>query len=123
MTRPPALAGYAEKTEVSSNFIGWPVSVGLDAFRRRHGCLCEFKCLFDLWPFSDVLLPLPPTNLAFNPVGVLATPQDVWIFRHSPHQLCQRLFVLAVVLRIDMHGLNIHSALFLRLEPVDAGFD
>jgi hypothetical protein len=123
MTRPLALAGYAEKTKVSSNFIGWPMSVGLDAFRRRHGCLCEFKCLFDLWPFSDVLLPLPPTNLAFNPVVVSTTPQDVWTFRHLSNQLGEGLFVLAVVLRIEMHGLNIHTALFLRLQPIDASLD
>ncbi len=44
-------------------------------------------------------------------------------YRQLPHQLRQRLFVLAVVLRIDVHGLDIDSTLFLSLEPVDTSLD
>jgi len=82
MARPPALAGDTKKAKVSPSFIGWPTSIRLGTSCRPHGCLCEFERLVNLWPLGDVFLPLPLTNLAFNSIGVLATPQNVQIFRH-----------------------------------------
>jgi hypothetical protein len=74
MTRPPTLARYAENTKISPLFIGWPMSVGLDTFCRRHSCLREFECILNLWPLGDMLLPLAAANLAFNSISVLAAP-------------------------------------------------
>jgi hypothetical protein len=74
MTRPLTLARYAEDAETSPLFIGWPMSVGLDTFRRCHSCLREFERTHDLWPLGDMFLPLAVANLAFNSISVLTVP-------------------------------------------------
>jgi hypothetical protein len=74
MTRPSTLPRNAENTKISPLFIGWPMSVGLDAFYRRHSRLREVERILDLWPLGDMLLPLVTANPAFNSIGILTTP-------------------------------------------------
>jgi hypothetical protein len=74
MTRPPTLTGYAENTKISPLFIGWPMSVGPDTFRRCHSRFREVERILDLWTLGDMLLPLVAANLAFNSIGILTAP-------------------------------------------------
>jgi len=74
MTRPLTLTRYAEDAKISPLFIGWPMSIGLDTFCRRHRCLCEFERIHDLWSLGDMFLPLAVANLAFNSINVLTVP-------------------------------------------------
>jgi hypothetical protein len=74
MPRPLLRARYAVDTKVPLFFIHWPVSIELDTLRSRHGCLGEFKRIFNLWPLGNMLLPLAAANLALNSVTVLAAP-------------------------------------------------